>query len=92
VSGDIFLVRGEDELLPTTETADDTEDVLQALIARFLLAGDQLPGDEPRRCSVGNASGEWLVVEEQAALLTRPGRLHMEDRHFWTRSGRRLAS
>ena len=61
MSGDIFLVRGEDELLPMTETAYDTEDVLQALIARFpdLLAGDQLPGDEPRR---------WLLIGREAAL------------------------
>lgn len=61
MSGDIFLVRGEDELLPMKETAYDTEDVLQALIARFpdLLAGDQLPGDVPRR---------WLLIGREAAL------------------------
>ena len=43
------------------ETAYDTEDVLQALIARFpdLLAGDQLPGDVPRR---------WLLIGREAAL------------------------
>lgn len=43
------------------ETAYDSEDVLQALIARFpdLLAGDQLPGDVPRR---------WLLVGRKAAL------------------------
>ena len=44
-----------------SETAYDSEDVLQALIARFpdLLAGDQLPGDVPRR---------WLLIGREAAL------------------------
>ena len=61
MSGDIFLVRGDDELVPMVETAYDTEDVLQALIARFpdLLAGDSLPGDVPRR---------WLLIGREAAL------------------------
>jgi uncharacterized DUF497 family protein len=61
VGGDIFLVRGDDELVPMVETAYDSEDVLQALIARFpdLLAGDQLPGDVPRR---------WLLIGREAAL------------------------
>jgi hypothetical protein len=61
VGGDIFLVRGDDELVPMVETAYDSEDVLQALIARFpdLLVGDQLPGDVPRR---------WLLIGREAAL------------------------
>src|SRR4051812_1069464 len=43
------------------EAANDSEDVLQGLLARFpdLLAGDQLPGDAPRR---------WLLVGREAAL------------------------
>src|SRR5688572_11262553 len=43
------------------ETAYDSEDVLQALLAKFpdLLAGDQLAGDVPRR---------WLLVGREAAL------------------------
>src|SRR4051794_36639387 len=61
MSGDIFLLRGEDELLAMTETAYDTEDVLQALIAKFpdLLAGDQLAGGSARR---------WLLIGREAAL------------------------
>jgi hypothetical protein len=61
VSGGIFLLRGEDELVAMVETAYDSEDVLQALLARFpdLLGGDQLAGDAPRR---------WLLVGREAAL------------------------
>jgi hypothetical protein len=61
VSGGIFLLRGEDELVPMVETAYDSEDVLQALLARFpdLLGGDQLTGDTPRR---------WLLIGREAAL------------------------
>lgn len=61
MSGGIFLLRGEDELVPMVETAYDSEDVLQALLAKFpdLLAGDQLAGDVPRR---------WLLVGREAAL------------------------
>lgn len=44
-----------------TEAAYDSEGVLQALIAKFpdLLAGDQLPGGEPRR---------WLLVGREASV------------------------
>jgi hypothetical protein len=61
VSGGIFLLRSEDELVPMVETAYGSEDVLQALRATFpdLLAGDQLAGDVPRR---------WLLVGREAAL------------------------
>ncbi len=61
VSGGIFLLRGDDDLVPMVETAYDSEDVLQALLAKFpdLLAGDQLAGDVPRR---------WLLVGREAAL------------------------
>jgi hypothetical protein len=63
VSGNIFLLHGEDELVPMAETPYDSEDVLQALLARFpdLLAGDQLEGQVPRR---------WLLVGREAALPT----------------------
>lgn len=55
------MLQGEDELVPMFESAYDTEDVLQALVARFpdLLAGDQLAGDVPRR---------WLLVGRETAL------------------------
>jgi hypothetical protein len=61
VSGGIFLLRGEDELVEMRESAYEAEDVLQALIARFpsLLAGDQYSGGVARR---------WLLVGREASL------------------------
>jgi hypothetical protein len=61
MSGGIFLVRGDDELVEMRESRYEAEDVLQALIAKFpsLLAGDQYPADRPRR---------WLLVGREAAL------------------------
>lgn len=61
VSGGIFLLRGNDELVEMRESPYEAEDVLQALIARFpsLLAGDQYSGGSPRR---------WLLVGREASL------------------------
>lgn len=61
MSGGIFLLRGDDELVEMRETGYEAEKVLQELIARFpsLLAGDQYSGDIPRR---------WLLVGREAAL------------------------
>ena len=61
MSGGIFLLRGEDNLVRMTEAPYDSEDVLQELLAKFpdLLAGDQLVGGEPRR---------WILVDREAAL------------------------
>ncbi|MBA3261050.1 MAG: hypothetical protein H0T69_00960 [Thermoleophilaceae bacterium] len=61
MSGDIFLLRGDDELVEMRESPYEAEDVLQSLIAKFpsLLAGDQHAGDTPRR---------WLLVGREAAL------------------------
>jgi hypothetical protein len=61
VSGGIYLLRGDDELVEMRESPYEAEDVLQALIARFpsLLAGDQYTGGTPRR---------WLLVGREAAL------------------------
>jgi hypothetical protein len=61
VSGGIFLLRGEDELVEMVETAYEAEQVLQELIAKFpsLLAGDQYAGDAPRG---------WLLVGRVAAV------------------------
>lgn len=61
MSGGIFLVRGDDELVEMRESPYEAEDVLQALIARFpsLLAGDQMGSETPRR---------WLLVAREAAL------------------------
>jgi hypothetical protein len=61
VSGGIYLVRGDDELVELRETPYEAEDVLQQLIAKFpsLLAGDQMGAATPRR---------WLLVGREAAL------------------------
>lgn len=61
MSGGIYLVRGDDELVEMREIPYEAEDVLQALIAKFpsLLAGDQYAGAEARR---------WLLVGREAAL------------------------
>src|SRR5215207_1256434 len=61
MSGGIFLMRGDDELVEMHESPYEAEEVLQALIARFpsLLAGDQYAGDTPRR---------WLLVGRETAL------------------------
>jgi hypothetical protein len=61
VSGGIYLVRGDDELVEMRETPYEAEDVLQLLIARFpsLLAGDQFGGETARR---------WLLVGREASL------------------------
>jgi hypothetical protein len=61
VSGNIFLLRGGDDLVPMTEAPYDTEDVLQELLAKFpdLLAGDQLAGAETRR---------WLLIDRESAV------------------------
>ena len=61
VSGGIFLLRGEDELVEMRESPYEAEDVLQALIARFpsLLANDQYRGATTPR---------WLLVGREAAL------------------------
>jgi hypothetical protein len=38
VSGGVFLLRGEDDLVPMTEAPYDSEDVLQELLAKFLIS------------------------------------------------------
>ena len=61
VSGDIFLLRGEDDLVPMAEAPYDSEDVLQELLAKFpdLLAGDQLAGTDARR---------WVLIDRELAV------------------------
>src|SRR3954451_13006159 len=66
MSGGIFLLRGEDDLVPMTEAPYDSEDVLQELLAKFpdLLAGDQLAGAEARR---------WVLVDRESAVPDQEG-------------------
>src|SRR3954454_3743989 len=61
MSGGIFLLRGENELVEMLERPYDSEDILQDLIARFpsLLAGDQFGETTPRR---------WLLLTREAGL------------------------
>ena len=61
MSGGIYLLRGDEELIEMREQPYDSEDILQALIARFpsLLAGDQMAAEAPRR---------WLLVSREANL------------------------
>jgi hypothetical protein len=61
VSGGIYLLRGDDDLVAMQEQPYDSEALLQSLLAKHpsLLAGDQLPGSEPRR---------WLLVAREASL------------------------
>jgi hypothetical protein len=61
VSGGVYLLRGEDDLVPMTEAPYDSEDVLQRLLAKFpdLLAGDQLASGEAQR---------WLLIDRESAL------------------------
>jgi len=58
----IFLVgKDEENLTPMEETAYETEDVLQVVLARYpdLLAGDQINPEEPRR---------WLLVAREMGV------------------------
>ena len=61
MSGGVFLLRGDDDLVPMAEAPYDSEDVLQGLIAKFpdLLAGDQLAGGEARR---------WILIDREPAV------------------------
>ena len=60
-SGGIYLLRGDDDMVEMREAPYDSEAVLQTLLERYptLLAGDQLPGDEPRR---------WLLIRREAPV------------------------
>lgn len=70
MSGAIYLLGGEDELLEMREQPYDSEDILQRLIERFpsLLAGDQFGTDTPR---------QWLLIKREAGL---PDDLSTSDR------------
>ncbi len=61
MSGGIFLLRSDGQLVEMRESPYEAEDILQALIAKFpsLLAGDQYAGNAPRR---------WLLVDREVAL------------------------
>lgn len=60
MSGGIYLIQADEQLVEMLEQPYDSEDILQALLAKYpsLLAGDQL-GVEARR---------WLLVGREASL------------------------
>ena len=61
MSGGIYLVGDNDELVEMSETSYASEDILQELLAKYpnLLAGDQIDSEEPRR---------WLLVTREMGL------------------------
>ena len=66
MSGGIYLIQSNGELLEMTERGYTSEDMLQTLLAKYpnLLAGSQMNPDDPRR---------WLLVAREAALPAEEG-------------------
>jgi hypothetical protein len=58
MSGGIFLIQTNGDLVAMNEQAYDSESLLQELLAKYpdLLAGDQISASEPRR---------WLFVARE---------------------------
>jgi hypothetical protein len=74
MNGAIFLLQADDQLVPMTEQAYDSEALLQQLLARHpsLLAGDQMNGSVSRR---------WLLVSREMSVPDSedgPGRWHLD--------------
>ena len=61
MSGGIYLVQGNGDLVEMSEQPYNSEDILQELLAKYpnLLAGDQMDSEEPRR---------WLLVTREMGL------------------------
>lgn len=61
MSGGIFLLQDNDELVEMREQQYDSEDLLQKLVAKYpnLLAGDQINKESPRK---------WILVSRELAL------------------------
>src|SRR5215217_2768031 len=61
MSGGIYLIRDDEQLVEMFEREYGSEDFLQGLLARYpnLLAGDQMNNDEPRR---------WLLISREMGL------------------------
>ena len=58
MSGAIYLIRNDRDLVEMTEQPYDSEDMLQELLAKYpnLLAGDQMDAVAPRR---------WLLISRR---------------------------
>jgi hypothetical protein len=65
MSGGIYLLQPNDELLEMSEQPYDSEDLLQTLLARYpnLLAGNQMDETNPRR---------WLLIKREIAIANDP--------------------
>lgn len=63
VSGGIYLMQDDDELVEMNERGYDTESLLQGYLARYydLLAGDQIDSVAPRR---------WLLVSQETPVAS----------------------
>ena len=61
MNGGLFLERDDGKLLEMTESPYDSEDILQALLAKYpnLLAGDQIDNNAPRR---------WLLIDREVGV------------------------
>lgn len=66
MSGEIYLIQNDEQLVEMTEKAYDSEDLLQGLLARYpnLLAGDQMDSSEPRR---------WLLISRERGVPSEEG-------------------
>lgn len=61
MSGEIFLIQGEDQLIKMKEELFDSESFFQELLAKYpsLLAGDQIDGGAPRK---------WLFIAREVGV------------------------
>jgi hypothetical protein len=66
MSGGIFLIRENDELIEMTEQPYDSEDLLQGLLAKYpnVLAGEQINITSPRR---------WMLISREISIPDSEG-------------------
>jgi hypothetical protein len=66
VSGGIYLIQNDGQLVEMTEKTYDSEDLLQGLLAQYpnLLAGDQMDASQPRR---------WLLISRERGVPAEEG-------------------
>jgi hypothetical protein len=66
VSGGIYLIQNDEQLVEMTEKAYDSEDLLQGFLARYpnMLAGDQMDTSQPRR---------WLLISRERGVPSEEG-------------------
>ncbi len=66
MSGGIYLIQNDGQLVEMTEKTYDSEDLLQGLLAQYpnLLAGDQMDASQPRR---------WLLISRERGVPAEEG-------------------